>query len=96
MKKLILVVIVLAVGIALGIYFQRQPKTQKIETQLQTDAGQAGVQKVDAVAAEVKAGIQKAGDVATNVLGQVKADAQKLARPRPTRLARSKTSCHEF
>ena len=70
MKKLILVVIVLAVGIALGIYFQRQPKAQKIETQVQTDAGQAG--------ADVKAGVQKAGEVATNVLGQVKADAQKL------------------
>jgi uncharacterized protein HemX len=83
MKKLILVVIVLAVGIALGIYFQKQPKTQKIETQLQTDAGQsgadvkAGMQKADAVVAEMKEGVQKAGDVATNVMGQVKADAQK-------------------
>ena len=84
MEKIILLIIILAAGIALGIYFQRQPKTQKIETQLQADAGQAGadakagVQKADAVVAEVKEGVQKAGEVATNVMGQVKADAQKL------------------
>jgi hypothetical protein len=84
MEKIILLIIILAAGIALGIHFQRQPKTQKIETQLQADAGQAGadvkagVQKADAVVAEVKEGVQKAGEVATNVLGQVKADAQKV------------------
>ncbi len=77
MKKIILIVIILAAGIALGIYLQKQPKTQKIETQVQTDIN-AGVQKVDAAAAEVKEDVQKAGDVATNVEGQVKADAQKV------------------
>jgi uncharacterized protein (UPF0333 family) len=66
MKKLIFLVIVLAVGIGVGIYFQRQPKAQKIETQVE----QAG--------ADVKAGLQKAGDAATNVVGQVKVDAQKV------------------
>ncbi len=44
---------------------------------MQTDVN-AGVQKVDAAGAEVKEGVQKAGDVATNVEGQVKADAQKV------------------
>jgi beta-lactam-binding protein with PASTA domain len=84
MKKFILLVIVLGVGIALGVYFQRQPKTRKIETQVQTDAEQAGadvkegVQQIDAAAAKVKEGVQKAGDVATNVVGQVKVDAQKV------------------
>jgi uncharacterized protein YxeA len=83
MKKIILIVVILAAGIALGIYLQRQPKAQKIETQVQTDAEQAGadakagIQKVDAVAADVKEGMQKAGDVATNVVDQVKAGAQK-------------------
>jgi uncharacterized protein HemX len=84
MKKMILVIIILAVGIALGVYFQKQPKAQKIETQVQADAEQAGadvkegMQKVDAAAIEVKEGAQKAGDVVTNVVGQVKADAQKV------------------
>jgi outer membrane murein-binding lipoprotein Lpp len=84
MKKIILLIIVLAAGIALGIYFQRQPKTQKIEDQLQSDAAQAGAdvkageQKVDAAAADVKAGVQKASEVATNVVGDVKAAAQKV------------------
>lgn len=76
MKKIILVIIILAAGIALGIYLQRQPKSQTIETQMQTDV-HTGVQKVDAAAAEVKAGMQKAGDVATNVVDHVKAGAQK-------------------
>jgi uncharacterized protein HemX len=66
MKKLIFVVIVLAVGIGIGIYFQRQPAAKKIET----DVEQAG--------ADVKAGVQKADEVATNVEGQVKQDAQKV------------------
>jgi hypothetical protein len=77
MKKIILIVVILAAGIALGIYLQKQPKAQKIETQMQTDVN-TGVQKVDAAAAEVKEGVQKAGDMATNVEGQVKADAQKV------------------
>jgi hypothetical protein len=76
MKKIILIVIILAVGIALGIYLQKQPKAQKIETQAQTDVN-AGEQKVDVATAEVKEGMQKAGDVATNVVDQVKAGAQK-------------------
>jgi hypothetical protein len=88
MKKIILFIIILAVGIALGIYFQKQSKTQKIETQAQTDADKAGdvvkegVQKVDAVAADVKSGIQtgvqKSEGIATNVAGQVKEAAQKV------------------
>ena len=83
-EKIILVVILLAVGIALVIYFQKQPEAKKIETTIQTDANQAGAavkadeQKVEADAGEVKAGVQKAGDVATNVVGQVKTDAQKV------------------
>jgi len=74
----------LAVGIALGIYFQKQPEAKKIETTIQTDAAQAGAdvkageQKVEAGAADVKAGVQKVGEVATNVDGEVKADAQKV------------------
>ena len=88
MKKIILLVIVLAAGIALGVYFQKQSKAQKIETQAQTDAEKAGdvakegVQKVEAVAADVKSGIQtgvdKTKDFATNVAADVKAGAQKV------------------
>ena len=79
---------VLAVGIALGVYFQKQSKAQKIETQTQTDADKAGdavkegVQKVDAVAADVKSdiatGVDKTKDFATNVAADVKAGAQKV------------------
>jgi uncharacterized protein HemX len=78
MKKLILVVIVLAIGIALGVYLQKQPGFQKLETKTQTDAGQtdadakSGMQKVDAVAADVKAGAQKVHDITTNAVGEVK------------------------
>lgn len=82
MKKIIFVIIILTVGIALGVYFQKQAKTQKIETQAQTDsekAGEAvkeGVQKVETVATNVaehvEAGAQKVGEVATNVVGEVK------------------------
>ena len=85
MKKIILFIIILAAGIALGIYFQKQPKNQKLETQAHTDvekAGEAvktGVEKVETVATNVaehvKAGAEKAGDVATNMVGEVK---QKL------------------
>ena len=88
MKKIILFIIVLAAGIALGLYFQKQSKTQKIETQVQTDADKAGdvakegVQKADAVAADVKSGvqtgIQKSEGIATNVVADVKAAAQKV------------------
>ena len=84
MKKIILVAIILAVGIALGVYFQKQPEAKKIETTIQTDANQvgagvkAGGQKIEAAAGDVKAGVQKAGEVATNVVGQVKTDAQKV------------------
>jgi uncharacterized protein YxeA len=83
MKKIILFIIILAVGVALGVYLQKQSKTQMIETTLQTDAEQAGadvkagVQKADAVAAQVKEDVHKAGDMATNVAAQVKVDAQK-------------------
>jgi hypothetical protein len=88
MKKFILFLVILAAGIALGIYFQKQSKAQKIETKAQTDAEQAGdavkegVQKVDAVAADVKtdveAGVDKTKEIATNVAAQVKAGAQKV------------------
>ena len=77
MKKLIFVALVLVAGIALGIYIQKQPKAETVETQMQTDVN-GGVKTADTVAAEVKAGVQKAGDVATNVAGQVKADTQKV------------------
>jgi uncharacterized protein HemX len=89
MKKIILFIIVLAVGIALGIYFQKQTKTQKIEAKAQTDAEQAGdtvkegVQKVNAVAADmktdIKEGVQKSESIATNVAAQAKADMQKIS-----------------
>ena len=85
MKKIILFIIVLAAGIAIGVYLQKQPKTQKIETQTQTDAEKAGTavkawtEKVETVATNVaehvKAGAEKVGDVATNVVDEVK---QKL------------------
>ncbi len=71
MKKIILLIIVLAAGIALGVYFQKQTKAQKIETQVQTDADKAG----DAV----KEGVQKTESIATNVAADVKAGAQKVS-----------------
>ncbi len=83
MKKIILFVIILAAGTAIGIYFQKQPAAQKIETKIQTDTSQAGAdvkageQKAEAAAAEVKTGVQKAGEVATNVAGEIKNGAQK-------------------
>jgi uncharacterized protein HemX len=66
MKKIVFIVVVLAAGIGIGIYFQKQPAAKKIEM----DVEQAGV--------DVKAGVQKADDVATNIEGQVKQDAQKV------------------
>ena len=54
------------IGITVGIYFQKQPNAEKIETQ------------VEQASAEVKAGVQKADEVATNIEGQVKQDAQKV------------------
>ena len=82
MKKIILFIIILAAGIAIGVYLQKQPKTEKIETQTQTDAEKAGeavktgVQKVETVATNVaehvKTDAEKVGDVATNVVGEVK------------------------
>lgn len=83
MKKIIPYVLTLAVGFALGVYFQKRPADQKLESTIRTDAAQAGAavkagaQKADAVAADMKADAQKAGDMATNVAGEVKADAQK-------------------
>jgi len=89
MKKIILFIIVLAAGIALGIYFQKQPKAQNIEGQVQTDAAQAGaevkagVQTVEAAGADAKtnlaADIQKSKAIATNVVADVKAGAQKVS-----------------
>ena len=87
MKKIILIVIVLAAGVALGIYFQREPKAEKIETTIQTDASQArtdikaGEQKIETAATTIKtnieAGVHKSEKIATNVAAHVKADAQK-------------------
>jgi hypothetical protein len=88
MKKIILLIIVLAAGIALGIHFQRQSKVQDIENKAKQDAGlagdavKAGIQKVDAAAATVKTnieiGMQKSESLATNVAAHVKAGAQKV------------------
>ena len=64
MKKLILLVIILAVGIGLGIYFQRQPKAEKIENRVQMDAEQAD--------ADVKADAQKVVEFTTNAAGELK------------------------
>ena len=83
MRKIILLIIVLAAGIALGIYFQKQTKAQKIENQAQTDADKAGdaikegVQKTESiatnVAADVKTGAQKVSEFTTNAVGEIKA-----------------------
>jgi uncharacterized protein HemX len=83
MRKIILLIIVLAAGIALGIYFQKQTKAQKIENQVQTDADKAGaamkegVQKTESiatnVAADVKVGAQKVSEFTTNAVGEIKA-----------------------
>jgi uncharacterized protein HemX len=88
MKKLILILIVLAVGIAAGIYFQKQPKSQELETRARTDAEQVGAdvktdaQKAGEVAADAKAdlklGVEKSKEAATNVADTVKAGAQKV------------------
>ena len=88
MKKFMLFIIILAVGITLGVYLQKQSKTQKIESQVQTDADKTGnvvkegVQKVEAVTADVKSGVQtgmeKTKDIATNVAADVKSAAQKV------------------
>lgn len=78
MKKIIPYVLVLAVGFALGVYFQKRPAAQKLENTVQTDAKQAGAdvkageQKADAVAADVKAGAQKADEVVTNTVDEIK------------------------
>ena len=88
MKNIILIIIVLAAGIALGIYFQMQPKTQKIETKTEMDASHAAddvktdTQKADSIAAsvktDIKAGVDKTKEIATNVVDKVKAGAQKV------------------
>ena len=69
MNKIVLLGGVLAAGVVLGIYLQQQPKAQKIKTQVQAVAEQAG--------ADVKTGLQRAGGVATNVVGQARAGAQR-------------------
>ena len=70
MTKIVLVIIFLAVGIALRICLHRQPKPQEIGTQFPTGSEQTG--------ADVKAGVQQTGDVATKVVGEVKTDAQNV------------------
>ncbi len=88
MKKLIPIIIVLGVGIALGIYIQKQPKTRKLETEAQTGVEQAGAdvkagaQKTEAAVADVKTdiavGIQKTESIATNIAAQAVAGAKKV------------------
>ncbi len=59
-------------------YIQKQPKADKLETQIQADVRQAGddvkagEQKVDAVATDIKTDTQKIRDATTNELGEVK------------------------
>ena len=82
MKKIIFLIVILALGVALGMYLQHKPQTGKIENQVQQAAGQAGAEiqagakKVDEaatnIAADVKAGAQKADQVVTNAVGEVK------------------------
>ncbi len=93
MKKIILIVIILAAGIAFGLYLQKQSKTQKLETQMQTDMKE-GVQKADAIAADVKEDVHKAGDMATNVAAQVKADAQKVVQATTNVVGEAKEKLH--
>jgi len=69
MRNFVLLGGVLAAGVVLGFYLQYQPKPQKIKTQVQAVAEQAG--------ADVKTGLQRAGGVATNVVGQARAGAQR-------------------
>jgi hypothetical protein len=64
MKKIIFYVLILAVGFVLGVLFQKKPADQKLETTVQADTRQA--------ATDVKAGAQKAGEVATNLEGDIK------------------------
>ncbi|MEJ0088746.1 MAG: hypothetical protein WDM80_03190 [Limisphaerales bacterium] len=88
MKKIIPIVVILAAGIAVGIYFQKQPKSQELETNAKKDVEQAGadvktgMQKVGDAAADVKTdiktGVEKTKDIATNIADQVKAGAQKV------------------
>jgi uncharacterized protein HemX len=82
MRKIIFIIIVLAAGIAIGIYFQKQPQTKSIENNVQTDATKVKADVEEAadktkdlatnVAAKVKAGAQKVHDVTTNAVGEVK------------------------
>lgn len=58
MKKIISYVLVLAVGFALGILFQKKPADQKLETTVQTDAHRA--------ATDVKDDAKKADEVIKN------------------------------
>jgi uncharacterized protein with FMN-binding domain len=70
MRKIIPYIIVLAAGFALGVYYQKQPEAQKDETKVRTAIEQAGT--------DVKEGVHQADEMATNVEGQVKTDAQKV------------------
>lgn len=47
MKKIISYVLVLAVGFALGVLFQKRPVDQKLETTVQTDVHQAAADVKD-------------------------------------------------
>jgi len=65
MKKLIPILVVLAVGIAAGVYLQTQPNSQDLEITARTDADQAG--------AAVKADAQKVGEVVADAKADLKA-----------------------
>ena len=83
MKKFILLIFVLAAGIALGIYFEKHHKPETIGSKVQSgvsqmsDAVKTGVQKAGATASDVKnditAGAQKVVAATTNIAAQVKA-----------------------
>lgn len=78
MKKILPYLVVLGIGIAIGVFLQRQPESQKVETKLETGAGQVktdikqDAQKAEAAAGDVKAdvqaGVQKSENVATNLV----------------------------
>ncbi|HTQ51306.1 MAG TPA: hypothetical protein VMJ12_11385 [Candidatus Acidoferrales bacterium] len=57
MKKIISYVLVLAIGFALGVCFQKRPADQKLESTVQKDAGQA--------ATDVKTDAKKIDDTVT-------------------------------
>ena len=64
MKKIISYVLVLAIGFALGVCFQKRPADQKLETTVQKDAQQADT--------DAKADAKKVDQAATDVDHKIK------------------------